>query len=59
MQETAAPSKGIMPLYAEDINMLEGLDDTKLEAYLDDDAKCAEHYSATIEPLDHFIRIKH
>ena len=34
MQETAAPTKGITPLYAEDINMLEGL--TELEAYLDD-----------------------
>ena len=29
------PTKGITPLYAEDINMLEGLDDTDLEAYLD------------------------
>ena len=32
----AAQSKGITPLYAEDINMLEGVDDTELEAYLDD-----------------------
>ena len=36
MQETAAPTKGITPLYAEDINMLEGIEDTKLEAYLEE-----------------------
>ena len=35
-QETAAPTKGITPLYAEDINILEGVDDTELEPYLDD-----------------------
>ena len=32
----AAQPKGITPLYAEDINMLEGVDDAELEAYLDD-----------------------
>ena len=32
---TAQP-KGMTPLYAEDINMLEGVDDTELEAYLDE-----------------------
>ena len=35
MQETVAPTKGITPLCAKDINMLEGLDDTELEG-LDD-----------------------
>ena len=33
------PTKGITPLYAEDINMLEGLDDTELEVYLDDNPR--------------------
>ena len=33
-QETAAPTKGITPLYTKDVNMPEGLDDTELEAYL-------------------------
>ena len=35
-QEMAAQPTGITPLYAEDINMLEGVDDAELEAYLDD-----------------------
>ena len=35
-QETSASTKAIMPLYAEEINMLEGLEDTELEAYLDE-----------------------
>ena len=38
-QEMVAPTKGKMPLYAKDINMLEGLDDTELEAYLDENPR--------------------
>ena len=32
----ATQPKGITPLYAEDINMLVGVDDTELEVYLDE-----------------------
>ena len=35
----ATQPKGITPLYAEDINILEGVDDTELEAYLDDHSR--------------------
>ena len=35
-EEMTAQPKGMTPLYAEDINMLEGVDDTELEAYLDE-----------------------
>ena len=35
-EEMAAQPKGMTPLYAEDINMLEGVHDAELEAYLDD-----------------------
>ena len=38
-QEMAAQSKGITPLYAEDINMLKGVDDIEVEAYLDDHSR--------------------
>ena len=38
-QETAAPTKTITPLYAEEINMLEGLEDKELEAYLDENLR--------------------
>ena len=38
-QEMVAQSKGIMPLYAEDINMLKGVDDIEVEAYLDDHSR--------------------
>ena len=35
-EEMTTQPKGMTPLYAEDINMLEGVDDTELEAYLDE-----------------------
>mgnify|MGYP000512339142 CR=1 FL=1 len=35
-QEIASPIKAITPLYAEEVNMLKGLDETELEVYLDE-----------------------
>ena len=35
-EELTAQPKNMKPLYAEDINMLEGVDDTELEAYLEE-----------------------
>ena len=35
-EESAAQPKNMTPIYAEDINMLEGVDDTELEAYLEE-----------------------
>ena len=36
MQESASTPKAISPLYAEEIHMLEGLEDEELERYLDE-----------------------
>ena len=38
-QETAAPTKTITLLFPEEINMLEGLEDKELEAYLDENLR--------------------
>ena len=36
IEELAAQPKYVTPLYVEDINMLEGMDDAELEAYLEE-----------------------
>ena len=38
-QEFTSPTKAITPLYVEEINMLERLEDTELEAYLDENPR--------------------
>ena len=35
-QETVVPTEAITPLYVEEITMLDGLEDTELEAYLNE-----------------------
>ena len=64
MQESAPAPNEISPLYAQEIHMLEGLEDKELERYLDgnprivplfeiDVGEIAESYASPIEATTH------
>ena len=46
-QEIASPIKAITPLYAEEVNMLEGMDETELKAYLDENPRIVPLFEIT------------
>mgnify|MGYP000600815546 CR=1 FL=1 len=48
MQETSAPTKAITPLYVQEISILEGLDDTELEAYMDENPRIVPQFEIDI-----------
>ena len=67
MEESAPAPKEISPLYAEEIHMLEGLEDEELERYLDENrwivslfeievGRTAESYASPIEITDQTMR---
>ena len=45
--ETTSPTKAIIPLYVEEVNMLEGLDEAELEAYLDENPRIVPLFEIT------------
>ena len=48
MEESAPAPKEIAPLYAEEIHMLEGLEDEELERYLDENPRIVPRFEIDV-----------